>query len=262
MTPVDFDTLICDEPPFALSVEQVIGRTRRSRRRRQAAMGGSALAAALLAVGATVLAQSAPSHDRVVTVGSQPDASPQAPRDLAHPPGSPLAHRLHESVLAHAPAALSFDVSEDKDATDGGISGTVDDGDGKGYLYVSITTTPRNLQPNPCGDPEFAQGQPCVVRPVADGAVLITRSAVNYHGVVDVMAEVLRPDGTGVHAQSVNAWWPGMAEVIASGTFTSPADKERATRPEITRAEPVLSLQQLADLLVAVSADMQDSFAR
>jgi hypothetical protein len=169
---------------------------------------------------------------------------------------------VHQSVLAHAPSNLSFDVFEDRDATDGGISGTVDDGDGKGYLYVSITTTPHNLQANPCSDPEFAQGSTCRVQPLADGAVLVTRSAANHDGIVDVMAEVLRPDGTGVHAQAVNAWWPGLAAVMESGTFTSPEDKERASQPTVTRAEPVLSLLQLGDLLVAVAADLDGAFAR
>jgi hypothetical protein len=261
MTQLDLRPLVADEPPIGVHVEQVLSRGAALRRGRRIAIAASALALSLGAFGVSALLSGTPGagKDRLVVPGAQEAAA--APRDVAHPAGTLLSQRVHRSVLAHTDPALSFDVREEDGPHEGGIYGTVDDGQGKGSLYVSATTVPGNLQAHPCADPEFTRGMACTVTPLAEGAVLIKRWPARAGDVVDTSAEVLRADGTGLHAQVVNAWWPAMVD-LPSGTRVTAEEKRAMATPTVTRAEPVLTLQQLADLLVAVVADVADAFPR
>jgi hypothetical protein len=68
---------------------------------------------------------------------------------------------------------------------------------------------------------------------------------------VTITAGVLHADGTGVYAESSNAWWPHLADVV-SGQRVTAEQKAQMAQPEITRTQPVYSMAELVQVVEAV----------
>jgi hypothetical protein len=240
----DLDQLVADEPPLLLTAGDV---TRAGSRRvllgRGAAAAGVVAVVGVSAVLASTLGSSP--QDRV-TLRSQPGQVV-----VEHPAGGPRSQQVMQLVLANSPDGWTYDFLQGVAPNDDGVDGTVDDGQGRSRTYVSVTHEAGNLTVNPCKDPEFVGSGSCTATPLSGGRTLIQRRSPAGKGVVTVTAGVLHSDGTGVYAESANAWWPHIADV-ESGQAVTDEQKEAMAEPEVTRALPVYTMTQLTRIVEAV----------
>jgi hypothetical protein len=240
----DLDQVVAHEPPLLLTAEDVT----RAGSRRVLLGRGVAVAGVVAVVGVSaVLASSLGSapQDRVV-VGSQPGQVV-----VEHPTGGPRSQQVMQVVLANSPDGWTYDFVQGVAPNDDGIDGTVNDGQGKSRTYVSVTHEAGNLTVNPCRDPEFVGSGSCTATPLGSGRTLIQRRSPVGQGVVTITAGVLHADGTGVYAESANAWWPHSA-VVQSGQVVTEEQNAAMAEPEVTRSLPVYTIGQLVRIVEAV----------
>ena len=242
---LDFDQLLTDEPPLQLTAEDI--RRAGSRRvllGRGAAVTGVAAVVAVSAVLASGLGSTP--EDRV-----QVRSTPPQTVVVEHPAGGPRSQEVQRIVLAQSPQGWTYDLHQGISPNDDGVEGTVDDGAGKGRVYVSVTSVPGNLTRKPCEDSEFVAGATCTATPLGGGRTLIQRGLVEGKGVRTLVVGVVHDDGTGVYAESANAWWP-FIDQVASGERVTAERKAELARADITRELPVYTTSQLSEVVQAV----------
>jgi hypothetical protein len=115
------------------------------------------------------------------------------------------------------------------------LDGTVDD---------VVLSTSGSTADNLCLDPDFAQGAPCPRIVIPDGNVRFDRGRVDAKGTSTVTVAIRRPDGSGVLLEAGN-FRMDPPPVLVSG-------QPRPT-PEITRPDPILTLDELIDLAGAIA---------
>src|SRR5436190_4037089 len=173
-------TLLVDEPPVGVHLDDVVEHGGRLRLRRRAWIAtASAVTAGIAVVGVTALV-------RLDTGGSDRVTSLPLAATGAHAPLvsgdesglTPTERRIAAAIRSASPGGWTFDMSADR--WDGAMSleGVADDGTGPGRLMLGIGTTPGAQQVHPCTDPEFRAGVKCVEQTLADGSVLSLRGMV------------------------------------------------------------------------------------
>jgi hypothetical protein len=175
---------------------------------------------------------------------SPPDVTPSPTRSPASPSGMFAA--MLEAIRASSPPGWRFTLDSDRLDGDWRLDGDVDDGSGPGRLYVDVTLRPGMLEADPCADPEFRQGARCVRRPLPNGDLLVLRDIVADPGGMKTIEVVLvHPDRSGVGAEAGN-WTIGAADPTPS------SQSEVPTPLVVTRPDPLYTVDQLAQLVLAV----------
>jgi Tol biopolymer transport system component len=204
---------------------------------------------------------------RQVTDGPAPDAEPawqpvpapgaspalETPRPSptdATPPSSAfdsgMFNAMRDAIRVSSPAGWRFTLGSDQLDGDWRIDGDVDDGSGPGRLSVDVTLRPGMLEADPCADPEFRQGARCVRRPLPDGDLLVLRDVVADPGGMKTIEVVLvHPDRSGIGAEAGN--W-----TIATLPNGTPVSQGELPTPRVTRQDPLYTVDQLAQLVLAV----------
>jgi hypothetical protein len=133
------------------------------------------------------------------------------------------------------------------------FEGTVDDGSGPSRLYVAVTPAATMVETNPCTDPDFRQGGSCILRPGPGGTTLAIRGPVDANGTRTIVVALSHPDGSGAIAEASNFRIPDLRGPLVGG----------APRPTMTvvRADPPLSLEQLAAVVVAADREIRACLA-
>jgi hypothetical protein len=243
-----FDRLLVDEPPLHLDPGPVMANGARLRRRRRFGQTGIALlvtasCAAAVTVPLTLAQGNDGGRDRVGA--PQPAQQPEPWWGLR-----PEQERMARAIVAASPAGLEFEMGSDRweqwEPNElPALDGLVDDGDGPSRLLVGLSPSPGSQQLHPCQDAEFRQEAACSERTLADGAVLSLRGLSDHNGVRTVTVALTHPDGGGVFAESGNFALPSTASLRAH-----PTRKPGPVQP--TRAMPVYTVEQLADVVLAV----------
>lgn len=243
--------LVESEPELRLGVDEVTeaGARRRRVRRLGTASAVIAVSGVVAATATLVATQASTPRDRLRVV---PPLAPQS-TVVEHPAGGPISQKVMQIVLDNSPQGWTYDLRQGNRPNDDGVDGTVDDGNGKGRFSASVTLQPANLTVHPCGDPEFAAKGTCTETPLGDGRTLVQRSTPAGSEVASFTAGVVHADGTGVYAESLNAWWPHMDDA-ASGQVLTPEMKAEMARPEITRTGPTYSAAQLVSIVEALDS--------
>lgn len=210
-----FGALVAEEPPFHPDLERVVRMAGRHRRKGATArvLVTTSVAAVAAALAVTALPREAArenesANERLsllsfASSGSDPGG---APRTFERGESS---NEFEESILptirANSPEGFRFDLhaTEVDDATLL-IDGTADDGQGEGRLFIVMTSAKGSNVEDPCSDPEFRQGAPCSTETLADGSRLILREAADPSGLRTLAAVLVRPDGSGIYAESAN----------------------------------------------------------
>jgi WD40-like Beta Propeller Repeat len=204
---------------------------------------------------------------RQVTDGPAPDAEPAwqsvpAPGAVETPRPSPtdatptptpspasnsgMFAAMLDAIRASSPPGWRFTLGSDRLDGDLRIDGDVDDGSGPGRLSVDVTLRPGMLEADPCADPEFRQGARCVRRRLPNGDLLVLRDIVADPGGMKTIEVVLvHPDRSGVAAEAGN--W-----TIATLPNGTPLSQGELPKPRVTRRDPLYTLDQLAQLVLAV----------
>jgi TolB protein len=204
---------------------------------------------------------------RQVTDGPTPDAEPAwqpvpapgasptvetprpSPTDATPTPSafdSGMFNAMRDAIRVSSPAVWRFTLGSDRLDGDWRIDGDVDDGSGPGRLSVDVTLRPGMLEADPCADPEFRQGARCVRRPLPDGDLLVLRDVVADPGGMKTIEVVLvHPDRSGIGAEAGN--W-----TIATLPNGTPVSQGELPTPRVTRQDPLYTVDQLAQLVLAV----------
>jgi hypothetical protein len=187
-----------------------------------------------------------------------PPASPS--KSAAQTPSSPPAPQggmfgaMLDAIHASSPTGWRFALGSDRVDGDWRLDGDVDDGSGPGRLYVDLTLRPGMLEADPCADSEFRQGARCLRRPLANGDVLILRDVVIEAGGMKTIEVVLiHPDRSGIGAEAGN-WTIGP---LATGTVS----QGQIPAPEVTRSDPLYTVEQLAQLVLTVDEKTRECVA-
>ncbi len=146
------------------------------------------------------------------------------------------------TIRAASPPHWTFDLTPGRLDGDWTLDGTVDDGSGPGRLMIDVTDRPGMLEAHPCSDPEFTQGAPCVEEQGVGGSLLVLRDVLDQKGNKTIEVVLVRPDRSGIGAEAGN--W------IISGT---PGNAGGGSNEQVTRADPVFSVEQLGNLVQAVA---------
>lgn len=175
---------------------------------------------------------------------SQPSLSPVPPSPSPIPEGGVFGAML-AAIRASSPSGWQFPLQSDRLDGDWNLDGNVDDGSGPGRLSVYVTVRPGMLVAHPCADPEFRQGGRCVERPVPGGDLLVLRDVVvDPGGMKTIEAVLIHPDGSGSGAEAGN--W------TIEPLPTTPISQGQLSSPQVTRAEPLYTVDQLARMVQAV----------
>jgi Tol biopolymer transport system component len=181
---------------------------------------------------------------------SPTDATPTPSPSSASPSGMFAA--MLEAIRASSPAGWRFTLDSDRLDGDWRLDGDVDDGSGPGRLYVDVTLRPGILEADPCADPEFRQGARCVRRPLPNGDLLVLRDVVADPGGMKTIEVVLvHPDRSGIGAEAGN-WTIGAADPTPSSQSEAP------TPLVVTRPDPLYTVDQLAQLVLAVDERIEE----
>lgn len=178
---------------------------------------------------------------------SPTDASP--PSSASH---SGMFAAMFEAIRASSPEGWHFTLNGDRLDGDWRLDGDADDGSGPGRLFVDVTVRPGMLQADPCADPEFRQGARCVRRPLPNGDLLVLRDVVADPGGMKTIEVVLvHPDRSGIGAEAGN-WTMGAADrtPISQGEVPTPV--------VVTRPDPLYTVDQLAELVLAVDERIEE----
>jgi hypothetical protein len=155
--------------------------------------------------------------------------SPEPARAL-----DPVFRAMVDAVAAHRPG-LRFSFTPDRLEGDWRLDGTVDDDSGPGRLFIDLTRRAGMLTANPCGDPEFVQGGRCSIQVLGTGARLVRRGLVQANGTRTVVVALIQPDRSGITIEASNFAVTGRAV-------------------SVTRAMPLYTVEDLADLVLAIDA--------
>jgi hypothetical protein len=159
---------------------------------------------------------------------------------------------MRDAIRVSSPAGWRFTLGSDRLDGDWRIDGDVDDGSGPGRLSVDVTLRPGMLQADPCADPEFRQGARCVRRPLPDGDLLVLRDVVADPGGMKTIEVVLvHPDRSGIGAEAGN--W-----TIATLPNGTPLSQGELPKPRVTRPDLLYTVDQLAQLVLAVDKKVQE----
>ncbi len=214
---------------------------------------------------------------RQVTDGPAPDAEPawqSVPAPGASPPAvetprpkptdaiptptpssgsnSGLFAAMLEAIRASSPPGWRFTLGSDRLEGDWRLDGDADDGSGPARLYVDVTLRPGMLEADPCADPEFRQGARCVRRPLPNGDLLVLRDIVIDAGHMKTIEVVLvHPDRSGIGAEAGN--W-----TIAALPNGTPISQSELPTPRVTRPDPLYTVDQLAQLVLAVGERVKE----
>lgn len=250
--------VVADEPPFRPDVERVVARSQSHRRQRVATR--IAVGASAAAIVSTILV-ALPSETReqqstspTVSLLSFATGAHGAPTKTA---GRGSSSRELESLLPtitdNSPQGLTFDLSTAELA--GGellIDGTADDGEGRSRLFIAMSSEKGSTTANPCSDDEFHQGASCTLELLEDGSRLVLRGIAGVEGVRTLAVVLIRPDGSGIYAESGN-WLPSESAPRPVEEGQEPHD---IPPPSVTRDEPLYTVGQLAALIQAMDAEL------
>jgi hypothetical protein len=181
--------------------------------------------------------------------GETPGPSPTATASTTTPspaPQSGMFAAMLDAIRASSPPGWTFALNSDRLDGDWRLDGDADDGSGPGRLSVDVTVRPGMLEAHPCADQEFRQGARCEERPLSNGDLLVLRDIVmDAGGMKTIEVVLIHPDRSGVGAEAGN--WTIAA--LAGGTPISQSD---LPTPQVTRADPLYTVDQLAQLVLAV----------
>jgi TolB protein len=181
---------------------------------------------------------------------SPPDVTPSPTRSPTFNSGMFAA--MLEAIRASSPPSWHFTLGSDRLDGDWRLDGDADDGSGPGRLYVDVTLRPGMLEADPCGDPEFRQGARCIRRRLPNGDLLVLRDIVADPGGMKTIEVVLvHPDRSGVGAEAGN--W-----TIAALPNGTPLSQGELPKPRVTRPEPLYTVDQLAQLVLAVDKRVKE----
>jgi hypothetical protein len=108
------------------------------------------------------------------------------------------------------------------------------------------------LQADPCADPEFRQGARCIRRPLPNGDLLVLRDIVADPGGMKTIEVVLvHPNRSGIGAEAGN--W-----TIAALPNGTPLSQGELPKPRVTRPDPLYTVDQLAQLVLAVDRRIEE----
>jgi hypothetical protein len=164
--------------------------------------------------------------------------------------GNAVADRILATVRATSGGSL-IDLPASVEPWGTQVDGTVDDGDGPGRLFVAVSP-PGQTGDNLCQDRDFTQGGRCRRVPLATGDVRFERDLVAASGTQTIVVAIRRVDGSSVLLEAGN-FRVEAPPVLVGG-------QPRPT-PEITRAHPVFTLDELAALADAISEATRDCSA-
>jgi hypothetical protein len=157
-----------------------------------------------------------------------------------------------DAIRASSPPGWRFTLDSDRLDGDWRLDGDADDGSGPGRLYVDVTLRPGMLEADPCADPEFRQGARCVRRRLPNGDLLVLRDIVADPGGMKTIEVVLvHPDRSGIGAEAGN--W-----TIATLPNGTPLSQGELPTPRVTRPDPLYTVDQLAQLVLAVDKRVRE----
>ena len=141
-------------------------------------------------------------------------------------------------VVRERAAGMRVALNPDRLDGDWILDGNVDDGRGPGRLFISVTSHRGVMLASPCLDQEFVQGGRCTMRVLADGSRLFLRDIVEANDVRTVTVAFVRIDRSGITAEASNF----------------PIDQAGPARDGVapTREDPILSVAQLGELVLAI----------
>lgn len=196
--------------------------------------------------------------DRDATAASSPPIAPvpsaSATTSTSDPPaGSPGILNDVFTAMTRAIAAQrpNFRFDLERQRLDGSwiLDGNANDGFGDGRLFIVVTDKAGALTEHPCGDRDFKQGAPCAERLLDTGDRLILRDTVVAKGTKAIEVVLIHPDRSGISLEATNfAIDPGKAPVLSGNTTHVPT---------ATRANPLYTVRDLADLAIAVDGQIQ-----
>jgi hypothetical protein len=212
-----------------------------------------AVLAFLIAAAGSVLAIRAFPGQRAgpaVPATRQPvETSPSSPRAAPTPSSSPaggMFGAMLEAIRGSSPPGWRFTLTGDRLEGDWRLDGDADDGAGPARLFIDVTLRPGMLEADPCADPEFRRGGRCVKRSLPNGDLLVLRGViVEADGLKTIEVVLIHPDRSGVGAEAGN--WT-MA-TLPDGSAMSQGD---LATPRVTRSDPLYTVEQLADVVLAV----------
>ncbi len=181
---------------------------------------------------------------------SPPDVTPSPTRSPTFNSGMFAA--MLEAIRASSPPGWHFTLGSDRLDGDWRLDGDADDGSGPGRLYVDVTLRPGMLEADPCADPEFRQGARCIRRRLPNGDLLVLRDIVADPGGMKTIEVVLvHPDRSGIGAEAGN--W-----TIAALPNGTPVSQGELPKPRVTRPDPLYTVDQLAQLVLAVDQRIKE----
>jgi hypothetical protein len=151
---------------------------------------------------------------------------------------------MTDAITAQRPA-YRFRLTPDRLDGDWRLDGDADDGFGAGRLFVVVTKKRGAMTANPCVDRDFTQGGRCASRVLANRDRLVLRDVVDFEGIKTIEVALIHPDRSGISAEATNFAMAGLL----------PPQAGRNTKvPPITRPEPVYTVTELAELVLAIDA--------
>ena len=187
----------------------------------------------------------APAGSSLPSESPEPSPSAVSPSPAPAVPQTGMFGAMVDAIRSSSPAGWSFTFTHDRLDGDWRLDGNAEDGSGPGRLYVDVTARPGMLESDPCADPEFRQGVPCIRHPLADGSLLALRDVVTDPGGMKTIEVVLvHPDRSGVGAEAGN--WTTTA--LPNG----PVNQTSLSQPRVTRSEPLYTVEELARLVQAI----------
>jgi hypothetical protein len=176
----------------------------------------------------------------------QPTLSPLLPSPTLPPaPEHGVFGAMLEAIRGSSPTGWKFFLHSDRLDGDWSLDGNVDDGSGPARLYVDVTVRPGMLVAHPCADTEFSQGAGCVEQDLSDGDLLVLRDVVlDAGGMKTIDVVLVHPDGSGTTAEAGNWAIPPLP--------TAAVSQSDLPAPQVTRTDPLYTVDQLARLVQAV----------
>jgi len=173
-----------------------------------------------------------------------PSATPTPIPTAAPSPEGGVFGAMLEAIRESSPPGSRLALGRDRLDGDWIVDGDVDDGRGPGRLLVVVSDRAGTFTANPCADPDYRQGADCVRRHLDGGRVLVLRGAVDFEGSRTVDVTLIHADRSGVSAEASN--WS-----IGQGLKPPRPGLELPPMP-VTRPEPLFSVDELAQLVLAV----------
>ena len=186
----------------------------------------------------TEAGRKATSSPSFAIAGATPEASPSTDPTASL---DPVFQAIIGAVAAHRPT-FRFSFGHDRLEGDWRLDGVADDGTGPGRLFIDLTMEPGAMTANPCGDPDFVQGGRCSIQILSTGSRLVRRGLVEANGTRTVLVALIHTDRSGVTVEASNFSIGGRAV-------------------SVSRSMPLYTVEDLADLVVAIDDRVQASGA-